>query len=52
MYGIVAGNLPLAVLLAAGSLVVRHLRRRTASCTPLRSKLATFQSHMSGTAAR
>jgi hypothetical protein len=49
MYWIVAGNLPLA----AGSLVVTHLRSRTATTyTPFRSKLATFQIHMSGTVAR
>ena len=52
MYWMVAGNLPLAVPLAAGSLVVAHLRMRAASCTPFGSKPATFQSHMSGMVAR
>ena len=38
MYRIDAG-------LAAGPLVVTPLRKWTATCTPSRSKLATFQSH-------
>jgi hypothetical protein len=32
--------------LAAGPLVITHLRKWTVTCTPSRSKLATFQSHM------